>query len=912
MVTPMLHGAGVDLPALKRSLAIEDPRSRSRGFLRALAWDRPGAEVEWAPVDEIGRFTVGGFPTSSSVVPTPDKARTTAWHAGFRVCVSASHGALHWFDLHERTRWQCSASELTSSVVEGLTAESFSRTGRLVPRGVTPEEAQDLFPRDPSALLAERMRGWWESYCALTLSGAKRKKATEDEKDTFTRFISGILLLRTIEDTDRVPWLRHGALLDTVLDDSSAKTFQRLIADAAGKLNSRVLRRIADVPQKIAKEIIEGSYEIGVNFASLDVDPVGSFYEEILGVEYIHEEHPQQGLFGRKVITTADRTARRVHGVYYTPRIYADTLARVLVRPRVRTAETHDELPVVADIAAGSGELLCAVLREFLSEPQWRDPGTVWNILDHKLQAVDKNPLALQLCALNILRTAVRHVPALFDGGKQLPSLETNLRCADALLTDTIDAVPSPDVVLINPPFHAINRWKKPDASLAIPELQEVAAHPHAALAFFAAAVRLAQPETSIGVIVPSNVLTGSQSAPWRKWLAEHVRLDLVVANYGTPFRDIHSYAGLVVGRKLPAAGHWRSRTRVVRIEGSIKAEDWDTGVLLSDTSDSRSFVSSKVIAGIDGDSIDWLGGRAPDLVVKQGRAQLSDVVGDSFHQGIALAPEPWKRDLFVFRRSEAGTLIHQLTSKDLGPLQSPRLRPFISAKQVSGKVPLWCEPAVDNLWVFVPLAGPDGWCDVAQFIETDPDAWKVAKAILEAILAVQTKSLGKEGVEFVRRATKGQLRFNAVKGFRDAFEPLVYASKASPSSVGQGRGTAWYSWVNLEGDAVPVSGLQLRVPKPEFAAALVTWMSMDDIVEPLRSVSAARIGGSVQFDLSAAARWQIPDLRDDSVQGHLDQLFAMFLEYRDEAQEIDPVSATELPAYREVQALGRALWTTK
>jgi len=909
MVMPMASGGGVDLVALQRSLAIDDPLGRSRGVLRALAWDRPGAEVEWAPVDQIGRFTIGGFPTSSSVVPTPDKARTTAWHAGYRVCLSASRGELHWFDLHSRTRWQCLAGNLTLDVLEGLTAESFARTGRLSPTGVTPEVAQELFPRDPSAMLADRMRRWWESYCTFSLSGASRKKPTEDQKDTFTRFISGVLLLRTIEDTERVPWLRHGTLLETAIGDST-RTFPQIVAEAAAALNSRVLSRIASVPPAIANTIIEESYSIGVNFASLDVDPVGSFYEEILGVEYSHEEHPQQEMFGRSVVTTADRSARRAHGVYYTPRIYADTMARVLVRPRVRTAETHDELPVIADIAAGSGELLCAALRELLSEPKWRDPNTVWNILDHKLQAIDKNPLALQLCALNILRTAVRHLPELFDGTRQLPSLESNLRCGDALVTDTIAAVPAPDVVLINPPFHAVNRWKRPDPSAAIPELSEVPSHPHAALAFFAAAVRLARPDASIGVIVPSNVLTGSQSASWRTWLAERVRLDLVVANYGTPFRDIHSFAGLVTGRKL-RDGSKRPRTRVVRIEGSIKDEDFDTGVLLSEARDARRFVSSRIIKGIDGDSNDWLGGRRPDVIIKQGRAQLSDVFGDSFHQGVVLAPEPWKRELFLFRRSDAGTLVHELTGEDLGSVHSERLRPFVTAKQVSGKVALWCEPAVENSWVFVPPAGPDGWCDVDQLRSTDADAWTIARAVVKAILAVPASS-AKQSAEFVRRAGDGQLRFSWLKGFRDAFEPLVYASKASPSSTGQGRGTAWYAWVNLDGDAVPVSGLQLRVRRPEFAAALVSWMSVDAHVQQLRSVSAARIGGSVQFDLSAVAQWPVPDLRDDSVQGHLDQLYATFLEYREEAQEMTPASAASLASYREVQALGSALWTLK
>ena len=897
------HNVNVDLQALKRSLSIVEPRARTLACLKSLAWDSPDAEVEWAPVQEIGRFTVGGFPTSSSIVPAPD-AWTLAWHAGFRVCLSSSRGTLQWFDLRDRVKWHCAAGELTESVVAGLTADSFTRTGRMVPLGVTPESAQELFAQDPSSMLAERIRGWWERYCALTLSG-QREQATDDQKSTFTRFIAGVLLLRTIEDTEQVRWFPRERLR-TAVSNKSPNALDEAIGEASRKLNSRVLRRISSIPLSLTRDILNESYDIGVNFSALDVDPVGAFYEEILGVSYTHEEASQQGLFDRNVVTITDRTARRAQGVYYTPRIYADTLARVLLRPRIRLAEVVDELPIVADIAAGSGELLCAALREFLAEPAWRSPDVAWTILDSRLQAVDKNALALQLCALNLLRTAVRQVPALFDGRRLLPSLEANLRCGDALLSTTIDGLPSPDVVLINPPFHTPNRWSRPASPSVISELSEVSAHPNQALAFFAAATRITREGASIGVVLPSNVFTGSQSAPWREWLADRVRLDLVVANYGTPFRDTHSYAGLVLGRKR-SARQWRARTRVVRIDGGIKSKEWDTGVLLSDSTSERHGVTSKIVPAIGPTSPDWVGSRPAQATLSRRVLPLYKVIGDTFHQGIVLAPEPWCSELFLFSRLPSGKFKHCLSHREVGPLESEMLRPFVNAKQVSRRVPLWCEPAVENTWVFVPPGGGAQWFDV-ETLPNNSGSRKLADSILDAILN-SPRTSSRQGRKFVERARSGHIRFNAVKGFRDSADPLVFASKASPSSVGQGIGAAWFAWLNLAGDAVPVSGLQLRTARPEMAAALVAWMSIDKLVQPLMDASPVRINSSVQWNLSAVAEWMIPDLRDDALQPRLDELYVAFLAYRNEAEYMPHPSELDLSSYREVQKIALSLW---
>jgi hypothetical protein len=725
---PLDHVAAgqIRMQALKDSLTISDPRVRTEVALGALSWDRPEAQVEWAPLaHDIGRFTVGSFPTSASVVAAPEPARL-AWLGGFRWCVSVEQGAVEWFDLKHRLRWRGTAGTLNVRTLAGLTARSFAHSGYFMPQEVTFEPLADDISSDPSRRVAIEIKQWWNLSCQRHLSEESTPEEKSGHKDRFTRFVAGILLLRTIEDMRYVSWLPHGCLRDAIGGRAPAGKLSEVIMRAATGLNSRVLKSMARaLHADVKRAIIVGSYDLHIDFAALDVDPVGAFYEEILGIEYDHTAKPQRHLFGEDLETTEDRNARRDQGVYYTPRVYADTLARKLVRPAIRSAEKVEELPVVADIAAGSGELLCAALREFLAEPMWHAADVAWEVLNTKLQAVDRNPLALQLCALNLLRTAIRRVPSLLDGTRLFPPLDANLKAGDALLKSTIDGLPRPDIVLINPPFQTPNRWKPPDKRTAIPELAEVDAHPNRAIAFFAAAIRLGRPGAGLGVVMPSSLFDGPQSARWRRWLAEKVNFHLVAANYGTPFRDTHSRAGLVVAQKRTSEKQWRPRARIVRISGAVDP-DRDIGTLLSEEGDDDAAVLKLIAPPIDERSPDWLGPQTHARDVGGRRRALQEVMGGQFHQGVVLAAKPWKSGLFLFEKLPGGKLKHLYTGRVVGPLVSPRLRPFVNAKKVSKRVPLWCEPVVDHLWVFVPPGGGAAWVSVDALQQEDPGGWHI------------------------------------------------------------------------------------------------------------------------------------------------------------------------------------------
>ncbi len=892
--------------SIAEALSLADPYERANELAQRLGWNSVGTEVEWTPVIEnLGHFALGGFPTSATlVVETKGKpAWEPAWHAGARWCLAPQAGKLQWYDLKNRLEWTGTPDTMTEATLEGFSPASFMQVGQFRPREVAPVGAADMHDESPGILVTEKINEWWTEYLRIHARAKQTANATQIQKDEFTRFVAGMLLLRTIEDLDRVKWLRPASLRKC----SDEAGFQKLVGRAAKELNSRVLHGMSMIPFELAKKMIDASYEIHVDFAALDVDPVGAFYEEILGVGVEHQEKAQKSLFGEDVKTTKVRTARRNKGVYYTPRIYANTLARMTVRPRIRVAEDIHELPVIADIAAGSGELLCAALREILCEPAWGQPEVAWNVLDSKLQAIDENPLALQLCALNLLRTAIRHVPELLTWGQRLPSLEQNLRSGNALLKKTLDDVAPADVVLINPPFHAPNHWRLPDSQEAIPELGKVNAHPHSAMAFFAAAMRLAKPGAAMGVVMPSMLFTGPQSAPWRAWIAEHVRLDMVVSNLGTPFRDVHSYAGLVVGQKQVNSKQWRPRTRVVQIHGLVQGEQWDTGVLLADTTANRTAVESRIISAVLGASPNWLGLGERKTLSSGGKKALLDIMSDTFHQGVVLAPALWSEKLFAFRDESPSRVRHEWSGRVID--RSSLLRPLVKSKKVTGNVPLWCEPRHAGRWAFVPPCVGQDWFDIRGLSKSDPAGYRIARLILECILGDADKVDNDKTREFVEEAQQGRIRFRAPNGYQDNALPLVYASRTSVTTASRGQGRTWYAWVNLEGTVLPASGLQMRVPRPQFAAALVAWMSLDECVQGLIETGAPRRDGSVEFILARVASWAIPDLREDRLQNRLDELYASFLAYREEAAGLDPKQALDLVSYREVQALALALW---
>jgi hypothetical protein len=178
-----------------------------------------------------------------------------------------------------------------------------------------------------------------------------------------------------------------------------------------------------------------------VNYAGLDVEELGSIYESLL------DYHPQV-LRDPWRFALAAGSQRKETGSYYTPpELVRELIESALVpvmEARRDAAKTKEEKEralltlTICDPAAGSGHFLLAaarrvgrelaIIRSREAEPA---PETyraaLRDVIRHCLYAVDKNPLAVDLCKVALWIEG--HSP-----GLPLSFLDHRIRCGDSLV----------------------------------------------------------------------------------------------------------------------------------------------------------------------------------------------------------------------------------------------------------------------------------------------------------------------------------------------------------------------------------------------------------------------------------------------------------------------------------------------
>jgi hypothetical protein len=178
-----------------------------------------------------------------------------------------------------------------------------------------------------------------------------------------------------------------------------------------------------------------------VNYAGLDVEELGSIYESLL------DYHPQvsQDPPGFALVAGSERKST---GSYYTPpELVRELIESALVpvmQDRLAAAATREAKEkallslTICDPAAGSGHFLLAaarrvgrelaIVRSDEAEPA---PETyraaLRDVIRHCLYAVDKNPLAVDLCKVALWIEG--HAP-----GLPLSFLDHRIRCGDSLV----------------------------------------------------------------------------------------------------------------------------------------------------------------------------------------------------------------------------------------------------------------------------------------------------------------------------------------------------------------------------------------------------------------------------------------------------------------------------------------------
>lgn len=182
-----------------------------------------------------------------------------------------------------------------------------------------------------------------------------------------------------------------------------------------------------------------------VNYRDLNTEELGSVYEGLL------ELHPQVEQKGGQLQFSYGAAAgsdRKTTGSYYTPDALVQELIKSALVPVIDdrlskssgSAEQEKALLSikVIDPACGSGHFLLAAARKLAKilaqiragddEPNEEDrQHALRDVVSHCIYAVDKNPMAVQLCKVALWMEAI-------DPGKPLGFLDAHIQLGDALV----------------------------------------------------------------------------------------------------------------------------------------------------------------------------------------------------------------------------------------------------------------------------------------------------------------------------------------------------------------------------------------------------------------------------------------------------------------------------------------------
>ena len=183
-----------------------------------------------------------------------------------------------------------------------------------------------------------------------------------------------------------------------------------------------------------------------VNYAALDVEELGSVYEALLDLQPRVEPPVSAGIYPTFDLVAGSE--RKQTGSYYTPPDLVRELVRSALVPvmneRLAEAATREKREQallglrVLDPASGSGHFLLAAARRIaveLAQVRAGDDGyspaeyreALRDVIRHCIYAVDKNPLAVDLCKVALWIES--HSP-----GLPLSFLDHHVKCGDSLV----------------------------------------------------------------------------------------------------------------------------------------------------------------------------------------------------------------------------------------------------------------------------------------------------------------------------------------------------------------------------------------------------------------------------------------------------------------------------------------------
>jgi len=186
----------------------------------------------------------------------------------------------------------------------------------------------------------------------------------------------------------------------------------------------------------------DGHIRRSVDYKNLGSEELGSIYESLL------ELHPELNVEAATfVLKTASGNERKTSGSYYTPSSLIDCLLDSAMEPVLAEAcaKPDPEKAIltlkVCDPACGSGHFLIAAAHRIAKRlaavrTGTEEPGpeprraALRDVIGHCIYGVDINPMAVELCKVNLWMEAI-------EPGKPLSFLDAHIQCGNSLLGAT-------------------------------------------------------------------------------------------------------------------------------------------------------------------------------------------------------------------------------------------------------------------------------------------------------------------------------------------------------------------------------------------------------------------------------------------------------------------------------------------
>lgn len=830
--------------------------------LQQLGWNQERARVEHVLGTPEGyeRLLLDGELTAAGTQrPTSDDLWWTGFQQGAQYHMAIVGGKVHWWDFHERCGWSVPWNGDLRPLGQ-LSPQHFASSGTFRPLSDA-QPSTDLPEKPPREYLTDVVRDWWRRFlqhdAPPDLDGAKLQR-------DFVTLIARLVLIRTIEDVGGRSWLQPGTLGEMAshprtIERELAKLFQRL----QKKINSQVF---SDGPEGVppasaAVSLLGALYETKgrkLDFAAIEFNMIGRFYERVLGDHHALRDTKQRTLVGPQEREVTPISHRRELGQYYTPRPFADYMARKVVLPRVRLARSVGELPRVADIAVGSGELLNSALRAMLSTPEFRRPEAVRSILEDKLVGVDINPTAIQLTALNLLRTAVLLCPEILDAAPAFPRIRGLFEGkADAKIFKQMGKV---DVVLTNPPFRGQPDWRTDvKAGRQKKALDSLGGQTNKAGFFVLKAAGVVLPNGAIAIVLPNQFFSSKGNRQLRDKILAAIDPMEIVDNQGARvFDGVNNQPGILFGSVRP---HVRLPKVLITRLSPPKVQERS---LLATGVDASPGLRRELAPQPIKQQASWLVGSDISVLMRRYGVPTTTLLS-LVSEGFSRAPIPSVGplgDIWTVRCVD-GRFRHELSGAEIGEGESQHLRKVAQPKGAPDGGGLSFS-SVERRWVlpYECVAGSYVSKGITAWKEIDPFVHTVCQSIVE-------KSKGhmplknRDHEAYREKLAKGEMSYFRLMGLRPKAAFVLVSRMAHIQ-----RGVAsWSSWAfGAKEEIIPASGLFAHTESVDRAQLIALLVNTEPVFEQLRLLGTARGSGWTEVSPKTAGQICVPDLREPSV----------------------------------------------